>query len=199
MFVKLMCQASKKCKSAKMRADMTGADTAAFCIAAIMLAVMIITLLLFLTVVFRPTNQYESTQSSTGGQSTIGKTRKAFPPIFTVFNASLLGMILGSAAMFSSLLLSLPQAHAFSSVRGATLLESFGGTLFESCYCIYTWSRSKCLIGVTGGLYWILTALAVLNPVLFTAQLITGLLFENKIAIVEVYRDVGVASISGMF
>ncbi|KAJ3255278.1 hypothetical protein HDU77_003750 [Chytriomyces hyalinus] len=113
-----------------MRADMTDADTAAFCIAAIMLAVM---------------------------------------------------------------------AHAFSSVKGATLLESFGGTLFESCYCIYTWSRSKCLIGETGGLYWILTALAVLNRILFTAQLITGLLFENKLASVEVYRDVGVASISRMF
>ncbi|KAI8822742.1 hypothetical protein BJ741DRAFT_715278 [Chytriomyces cf. hyalinus JEL632] len=184
-----------------MPADMTGADMAAFYISAIMLVVMIITLLLFLAVVFKSTNQPMSSQSSTIGQSsTRKKTRHAFPPIFTVFNVSLLGMILGSAALFSSLLLSLPLAHTYWHVRGAILLESVGGNMFESCYCIYSWSRSKSLVGESGSvLYWILTALAVVNLIMFSAQLISAVLFEYNLASIQFFQDVVASTITGMF
>ncbi|KAI8830817.1 hypothetical protein BJ741DRAFT_618750, partial [Chytriomyces cf. hyalinus JEL632] len=180
-----------------MRANMTDADMAAFCIAAVMVVVMGMTLL---TVVFRSTNQNRTTtQSSTGGQSTGNKTRHAFRPVFTVFNISLLGMVLGSAALFASVLLSLPQSHKPGTVKGATVLESIGGTLFESCYCIYTWSRSQSLIGESGSiLYWILTALAILNPILFMAQLVTAVLFEYQLSSIQLYHDVAVATLAGM-
>ncbi|KAJ3248233.1 hypothetical protein HDU77_008206 [Chytriomyces hyalinus] len=180
---------------------MTDADMTAFCIAAVMLVVMVMTLLLLLTVVFRSTNQNKTaSQSSTGGQSTVNKTRRhAFPSVFTIFNMSLLGMVLGSAALFASLLLSLPQSHTPWTVRGAIFLESSGGTLFESCYCIYTWSRSKSLIGESASiLYWILTALAILNPILFMAQLVTAVLFEYELTSIQIYHDVAVATLAGM-
>ncbi|KAJ3249337.1 hypothetical protein HDU77_007768 [Chytriomyces hyalinus] len=183
-----------------MRADVTDADMAAFYIAAVMLAVMTIALLLLITVVFRSTNQRMASQSSTGGQSKVYKTRPTFMHIFTVFNASLLGMVLGLSVMFSSLLLFLPQSHTYKTVRGGVLLESVGGTLFESSYCIYTWYRSKSLIGKRGGvLYWILTVLAVLSPILFIAQLITGALFESQLAGIQIYPQIAVAAAAGMF
>ncbi|KAJ3216027.1 hypothetical protein HDU81_001196, partial [Chytriomyces hyalinus] len=48
-----------------MRADISNADMAAFYLSAILLAVMIMTLLLLLTVVFKFTNQHKTGQSST--------------------------------------------------------------------------------------------------------------------------------------
>ncbi|TPX53198.1 hypothetical protein CcCBS67573_g09737 [Chytriomyces confervae] len=183
-----------------MRADVTGADMAAFYITAVMLAVMIITLLLLLAVVFKPMNQKRTIQPSNGGQSRVRKTRHALLEICTVFNLSLLGMILGSAALFSSLLLALAQSHTNWTVKGAVLLESVGGTLFDSCYCIYTWSRSKSLIGESGSVfYWILTVLAVSSPIFFTAQLIAGILIEYNLARIQIYHQVVVATIAGMF
>ncbi|KAI8825490.1 hypothetical protein BJ741DRAFT_631968 [Chytriomyces cf. hyalinus JEL632] len=183
-----------------MRADVTNADLAAFCISAFMLAVMVMTLLLLLTVILRSARQSRTTRASTGGQSDAVITWKSIQTILSIFNVSLLGMIVGSVVLFSSRLLSLTQSHSYLTVRGAILLESFGGTLFESCYCIYTWSRSKSLIGESGSvLYWILSALAVLNPILFIAQLITGVLLEFQVASTQLYHDVGVATIAGVF
>ncbi|KAJ3217587.1 hypothetical protein HDU81_000812 [Chytriomyces hyalinus] len=174
-----------------MRADVTTADMTAFCIAAFMLAVMVMTLLLLITVVFRSTHQ-NMTPSSTAGQSKVNKTPRAYLSIFTVFNASLLGIVVGSATLFVS--------HSYYTVRGASLLESFGGTLFESCYCIYTWYRSISLIGESGtALHWILTGLASLNLILFTTQLITAVLFECQSASIQFYEEVAVATIAGMF
>ncbi|KAI8822743.1 hypothetical protein BJ741DRAFT_635271 [Chytriomyces cf. hyalinus JEL632] len=183
-----------------MPSDVTDADMAAFCIAAIMLAVMVITLLLLLTFVFRSTNLRRRKQPSARGQSTIGKARYAFRSICTVFNVSLLEMILGLTALFSSPLLSLHQSHTYWTVKGSASLESVGGTLFESCCCIYAWSRSKSLIGESGSVFfWMLTALTVLNPILFIAQLIAGILFEYQLASTQFYHEVGVATAASMF
>ncbi|KAJ3222367.1 hypothetical protein HDU81_009939, partial [Chytriomyces hyalinus] len=47
-------------------------------------------------------------------------------------------------------------------------------------------------------LCWILAAFAILNPILFVGQLVTGVLFEYQLASVRLYREFGVATVAGM-
>ncbi|KAJ3400974.1 hypothetical protein HDU80_006450 [Chytriomyces hyalinus] len=169
-----------------MRADITQPDLIAF--------------LLLVSILYKSARKEMKRASTTATQSKYGSLRRVLTSTCTIFNLSLVGMILGSSILLISLLLSLREAHSGWVLKGVVPLGTMGGAIFESSYCIYSWSRSKSIIRNHGDcVYWGLTVLAAVNPILFCAPLISSILYEVKITDIEFYRIFTVAAVAGLF
>ncbi|KAJ3248916.1 hypothetical protein HDU78_009433 [Chytriomyces hyalinus] len=182
-----------------MRADITQPDLIAFYISSVMMVIMAIAFLLLASILYKSA-QRDMKRASCGNQPNYGPFRRALISTCTVFNLSLVGTILGSSVLVTSLLISLAQAHNAWALKGVVPFTTMGGAIFESSYCVYSWSRSKSIIRNHGELvYWVLTALAVVDPILFCAPFVSSVLYEEQIVSINLYRITTVAAVTGLF
>ncbi|KAJ3247147.1 hypothetical protein HDU77_008711 [Chytriomyces hyalinus] len=180
-----------------MREDITQPDLIAFCISAVMISIMSISFLMLVSILYKSPLRDVKRVTSSANQSKRGR---ASTGNCTVFNWSLFGMILGSTLLVSSLLVSLTYAHSTWVIKGMVSVGTLGGTIFESSYCAYSWSRSKSILrNQSVFVYWILTVLAAVNPILFSAQFISCVLYEERIIGILFYRICTVSAVAGVF
>ncbi|KAJ3255276.1 hypothetical protein HDU77_003748 [Chytriomyces hyalinus] len=129
----------------------------------------------------KPSNYY--TQSS--------RTRiyRVFRSMFTVFNVSLAGMIIGSIFMLLCLAIPMLRSHSLLDSPGAMSASAFGVALYESCYCTYSWCRSKSISKKEKGI----------STQFFLAQFIICIMGDNVGYPLPILIIFAIAAVAGLF
>ncbi|KAJ3255277.1 hypothetical protein HDU77_003749 [Chytriomyces hyalinus] len=138
--------------------------------------------------------------SNTHIQSSRTKFHRVFQSVFSIFNLSLAGMMIGSIFMLLCLAIPMLQSHSVFDSRGAMSTSTFGVALYEICYCTYSWCRSKSIIKKDKGIiYYFLATLVTVNPVFFSAQFILCIMGDIAGEPLPIQITFTIAAVAGLF